>query len=180
MSKRIQRVVALAVLAVAAILAVVVYRAGINELPPPPTGSTVLDEAIGTGTHGTHDAWHFQAKRIVTSSDGNLTTLEGIESAALYESGKAYLTLHADRVTVDMRTRDVTVAGHIELRSANAPIVRTLRTELITWNNALQSLSIPTAITLTASGEHLSVGNLQWNVATGRITAQKIDGTAKL
>ncbi|TAM77532.1 hypothetical protein EPN44_03090 [bacterium] len=175
-----KRLVSAAVLAAAAIIAVVIYRAGLNEILPPPTGSTVLEQAIGIGTHGTQNAWHFRAKRIVTSADGSLTTLEGVESAALYKSGKAYLELHADRVTINTRTRDLTVNGHIQLRSANEPIVRTLQTDVITWNNALQLLSIPSATTLTSQGDRLTIGNVQWNVATGQITANKIDGTAKL
>ena len=177
---RTKRLVAAAVLAVVAMLAVVVYRAGLNEIPPPPTGSTVLEQAIGIGTRGTQSAWRFRAKRIVTSADGSLTTLEGVESAALYKSGKAYLEMHADRVTLNTRTRDLTVSGHVELRGVNEPIVRTLQTDVITWNNALQLLSIPTATTLTSQGDRLTIGNVQWNVATGQITVNKIDGTARL
>ncbi|TAM87269.1 hypothetical protein EPN42_11665 [bacterium] len=177
---RTKRLAAAAVLVLAAVIAAVVYRAGLNEIPPPPSGSTVLEQAIGIGTRGTQNAWRFRAKRIVTSADGSLTTLEDVESAALYKNGKVYLKLHADRVSVNTRTRDLTVSGHVQLQGANEPIVRTLQTDVITWNNALQLLSIPSATTLTSQGDRLTIGNMQWNVATGRITLNKIDGTAKM
>ncbi|HVA38015.1 MAG TPA: LPS export ABC transporter periplasmic protein LptC [Candidatus Dormibacteraeota bacterium] len=176
----VRRLVAAAVLAMLTLLGVVVYRAGLNELPPPPSSSTVLQQAIGIGTRGSHDAWRFRAKRIITAPDGVTTTLEDVESAALYKSGKPYLEMTADRVTINMSTRDITVSGHVILKSANAPVARSLRTDVITWNNALQLLSIPSATTITSAGDRIQVGSVQWNVVTGQITVRNVDGTAKM
>jgi|GEM_PF-5848890 len=179
-SARIKAIVAAVVLAILVALGAVVYRAGLNEIPPPPPGSTVLEEAIGIGTRGSNNAWRFRAKRITTTPDGSITTLEDVESAALFKSGKPYLELHADRVIINVGTRDITVSGHVQLQSVNSPIARVLKTDVITWSNALQLLSIPTATTVTSNGERLTLGSVRWNVATGEITVSKVDGTAKL
>ncbi|HEX5274699.1 MAG TPA: apolipoprotein N-acyltransferase [Candidatus Rubrimentiphilum sp.] len=164
-------IVLLAGAAVLIWIVVEVVLAG-NAPGGPPQGLTPLTLHGGrvTGNRMSTKSWMFEYDHAEMSPDGVLATVQGVRRGVLYKSGKPYLSVRAEQVSVNTQTFDFTATGDVHVtQMQDASSERSFDTDLIQWLNAAKTLSLPHPSVVRSGGETLRVSSINVNFNSGQI-----------
>ncbi len=172
------RTIAIAAAAALAYVTYGIYRAGIGELPPPPSSpQIVFHNGTVNGQRITTRSWSADYDRIVSNGDQTMLELDGVRNGTIYKAGKPYLHVRAAHMSVNTISRDFTVTGpmHVETTGSNPP--RSFDTTSAVWNDAAERLTLAQHITMrTGARAPLSIGSLTFDVKTGNLELHQVDG----
>jgi hypothetical protein len=174
----ISRIVGIAALALAAFVGWGIYRAGLNETPPPPsTTDIIFEHGIANGERITTRSWTADYDRIVTNADQTVLDLQNVRNGIIYKRGKPYLRVRAAQMTVNTLTRDFSVTGPLYVATLTGSPKRSFRTTAARWSDGLQRLELPARVTIEsgASAPHV-VSRLTVNVKTGDVEVHDVAG----
>jgi len=156
--------------------------AGRNETALPASNQSVFFKtgtAIGQRLNGR--SWTADYKEIVTNSDQTMLDLFDVQHAIIYRKGKPYLTLRAERMTVNTLTRDFSAVGKLHVETIDAKPRRAFDTSHASWNDLTQTLILPDkAIIDTGAQLPLRVGSATYDVKTGQIELRSVAGGFRL
>jgi len=172
------RYVWLAACALLVIGAVGVYRAGLNEVRPPPAiPGIVFHGGLAHGQRLKTRSWSVEYDRAVSNADQTVFDLEHVRNGTIFRKGKPYLRVRAAHMSVNTLSHDFNVAGPLHIETIGAPTHRSFDTTSAVWNDAVQRLTLARPIVVHTSGEEpLSVGSLVFNVKTGDVEVRRISG----
>jgi hypothetical protein len=165
-------------LGLVAYVAMRVYLAGREDLPPPQnTVPVVVGHGIARGERISSHSWSIDYDKITTSADQTFVTVDGVHDGIVYKDGKPYLRLRAAHVTVNMITHDFTASGPLHIDSVNKKKPRAFDTNSAVWTEATQHLDLESPIVVTSPGSSLHVQKLSLDVRTGNLHLEHIDGS---
>ena len=178
---KLRRTLLAASLAILAFLAVGIYEAGKNELPPPNMNSTVtFYGGQVAGNRIRFHSWSAEYSKIVTDQNQIQLDVQGIRNGTIYKNGKPYLRVRADRFTVNTQTHDFTAVGPLHVETISAEPHRAFDATQMTWFEATQTLTFPKRVTIWTGAENpLIVGSLTFNVRTGQLEMRNVAGPVR-
>jgi hypothetical protein len=167
--------------AIVAVLGYGVYRAGLGEVPHPPSDTSItFTGGFANGHRIKTRAWRADYDKIVSNADQTILDLYGIRNGEIDRDGRAYLRVRAAHMTVNTVSRDFTVAGPLHVESAGAGPHRSFDTTAALWSDAAQRLTLTKPIVIHSGGEEpLRVGSLTFDVKTGDIVLQDVAGPVR-
>jgi hypothetical protein len=158
------------------------YLAGLNESPLPPANPQVIfikGKALGQRLNGR--SWTADYERIVSNSDQTQLDLFNVKHAVIYKKGKPYLRIRADRLTVNMLTRDFNAFGALHVETIGANPHRAFDTTQANWSDLTQTLVLPDkAVIDTGAPLPLRVGSATFDVKSGQIELRSVAGGLRL
>ena len=160
------------VIGLAAIAYVYLFVSAILAPPLPPVagGNHVALQSLQVqGQHGTKLGWKFGADSAQTSTDGGQTTYVGVHNATYYEKGKPAYRLSADSVTLDTRSQNYSATGNVHVWALSGAQPRDIRADNVNWNQPLQTLSCPGAVTIAYKKSHFIGNDVSVNFHDGTI-----------
>ncbi len=177
-----KRAIILAGIAVVAYLGYGIYDAGRDERPPPPSNSNItLAGGHATGQRVKFRSWSADYDRIVSNADQTILDISGVRNGTIYKGGKPYLHLRATHMTVNTTTRDFSATGPLHAETVGSTPSRAFDTTSATWNDAAQTLTLANRVVIHSGADGpLTVGSLTFDVKTGDVTLDAIDGPVRL
>lgn len=174
----VKRAIAIVVAAGAAYVGVGVYRAGLNETPPPPSNpQIVFHNGRASGQRITTRSWTAEYDRIVSNGDQTALELDGVRNGTIYRKGKPYLHVRAAHLSVNTVSRDFTASGSIHAETVATNPSRSFDTTSAIWNDGAQRLSMPQHVTIRSGAAHpLEVGSLTLAIKTGDVELHDVAG----
>ena len=161
-----------------AFVALQVYLAGRNDVPPPQTTApVVLNRGMARGERVTSHSWSIDYDKITTSADQTFITADGVRDGIIFKSGKPYLRVRAKHVTVNMVTHDFVATGPVHIESYNKKNFHAFDTTSATWTEASQRLDLSEPIVVTSPGTSLHVQQLSLDVRTGALHIGQTHGS---
>jgi hypothetical protein len=172
------RLAAGAGLVLAAYLAWGIYRAGLNEAPPPPsTTDIVFRQGIAHGERITTRSWTADYDKLVSNADQTVLDLQNVRNGTIFKAGKPYLRVRAAHMTVNTLTRDFAVNGNLHVETVTSNPRRGFDTTSAHWSDAQQRLDLNHSVSIeSGAGAPLIVGSLTFNVKTGELEMHDIKG----
>ena len=172
------KVAAIAGLVLAAILGWGIYRAGLNETPPPATTTDIVfNQGVAHGERISTRSWSADYDRIVSNADQTILDLDNVRNGTIYKKGKPYLHVRAAHMTVNTVTRDFTVTGPLHVETVSAVPKRSFDTTQARWSDGIQRLELGRRVSIdSGAGAPLIVGSLTFNVKTGAIEMHDVAG----
>jgi len=165
-------------LGLVAYVALRVYLAGREVLPPPQSAVPVIvGKGIARGERISSHSWSIDYDKITTSTDQTFVTVDGVRDGVVFKNGKPYLRLRAAHVTVNMISHDFTATGPIHIESVNKAKPRSFDTTSAVWTDAAQRLDMSAPIVVTSPGTELHVAKLSLDVHSGQLHLEHIDGS---
>ncbi|GAC1499833.1 MAG: hypothetical protein NVS1B2_23930 [Vulcanimicrobiaceae bacterium] len=177
-----KRAIAVAATAVVALLGYGIYDAGRDERPPPPANSDIkLDRGHATGQRVKFRSWSADYDRIVSNADQTVLDISGVRNGTIYRGGKPYLRVTANHMTVNTLTRNFSALGPIHAETLGSQPHRAFDTTSATWSDATQKLTLAHRVLIHSGADRpLSVGSLIFNVRSGAITIDDVDGPVRV
>jgi hypothetical protein len=118
-------------------------------MPPVTNANTVVMRALHVvGQRGPKLGWSFSADSSETSVDGSFTTYHNIRDGTYYEHGKPAYHISAKQVTLDTRSQNYSASGAVHIWAVTGVQPRDIKTDGLTWSQALQSMSCPNDVTV--------------------------------
>ena len=166
------------VLAGLALLAVGVYRAGLDELPPPALSPDVLfHRGHASGERITTKSWSADYDKVVANQDQTILEVDGIHRGIIYRRGKPYLRLRATHMTVNTLSRDFTAVGPLHVETVARHPQRAFDMNAAAWSDARQLLTLSDNVRIsTGANAPLTVDRLIFNVRTGDLDLHHVAG----
>lgn len=176
-----RRWIGLAVVALSGYLGYGIYRAGLDDRPPPPSNTNItLVRGSANGQRVKFRSWSASYDRIVSNADQTILEITGVHDGTIYKGGKPYLHVRAAHLSVNTITRDFSAIGPLHAETIGSTPARTFDTTAATWNDAMQTLTLAKRVVIhTGSGPPLTVGSLTLDVKTGDIAIDDIDGPVR-
>lgn len=170
-----------AALAVLAFLGFGIYRAGLDELPPPSKdaqlvfhGGKVFGRRISTRS------WSADYDRIVSNGDQTILNVDGVRHGLIYKKGKPYLRVRAEHMTVNTLSHDFAVSGFMQAQTIDGRPKRTFETTSATWTDGAQLLTLDQRVVIRTSGQApLRFASARFNVRTGDLDVRTIAGPVR-
>jgi hypothetical protein len=176
----VKRLIVCAVLAVAAFVAYGIYRAGLDEAPPPPNSTDItFHHGVATGHRIATPSWTASYERIVSNQDQSVLDLYNVTDGTIFKNGAPYLYVRCAELTVNTVTRDFTATGPLHVEMAHGPR-RSFETTSAIWNDGLQQLTLAHHTLIhSASLQPLSVASLTFDVKTGDVQLRGVRGDVR-
>jgi predicted membrane-bound mannosyltransferase len=176
----VRRSIAAAVIVVVGYVALRVYLAGFDVVPPAQnTVPVTVGGGIARGERISSHSWSIDYQKITTSEDQSYVTVDGVRHGVVYKDGKPYLNLRAAHVSVNMITHDFTASGPIHVQSVNPNNPRSFDTTAAVWTEATQRLELPQPIVVTTPGTSQRVAKLTHDNRTGQLHLDQIGGSLR-
>jgi hypothetical protein len=158
-----------------------VYRAGLNEAPPPPTNQQIVfHNGIAGGQRITTKSWTADYDRIVSNSDQTILELDGVRNGTIFRAGKPYLRVTATHLSVNTVSHDFSATGPIHVETLSVQPPRAFDTTSAIWNDGTQTLSLARHVTIRTGAAHpLEVGSLTFVVKTGQLEMRDVAGPVR-
>ena len=155
-----------------------VYRAGLNETPPPPSSQQIVfRHGRANGQRITTKSWTADYDRVVSNADQTALELDGVRNGTIFRGGKPYLHVRAAHLSVNTVSRDFTASGPIHAETVASTPQRSFDTTSAEWNDAAQRLTMAQHVTIHSGAAHpLEVGSLTFSVKTGDLELHNIAG----
>lgn len=155
-----------------------VYRAGLNESPPPPTNQQIVfRNGIANGQRITTKSWTADYDRIVSNADQTVLELDGVRNGVIFRAGKPYLRVTATHLSVNTISHDFSATGPIYAETLSSRPPRSFDTTSAIWNDGTQTLSLSQHVTIRTGAAHpLEVGSLTLVVKTGQLEMRDVAG----
>jgi len=170
----------LAILAAAAVAFFVlgVYRAGLNETPPPPSNlQIVFHNGRANGQRITTRSWTADYDRVVSNADQTVLEMDGVHNGTIFRAGKPYIYVRATHLSVNTISRDFTASGPVHAETVASHPRRSFDTTSADWNDAAQLLTMSQHVTIhTGAARPLEVGSLTFSVKTGNVELRDVAG----
>lgn len=167
-----------AVLAVLIFLAIGVYRAGLNELPPPSnTPQVYFSRGAAKGERVKAPSWSANYDKIVANQDQTILEADGVHNGVIYRDGKPYLRLRAAHMTINTVSHDFSASGPVHVETVARHPQRAFDMESAAWNDTLQQLTLSGNIRVaTGAPRPLLVDRLTFDVRTGELELRNVSG----
>ena len=155
-----------------------IYAAGLQERPPPPSSTSIsFMKGTAAGHRVVSRSWSADYERIESNADQTVLELEGVRHGVIYKKGKPYLNVVAKHVSVNTVSRDFSATGPLHVETIGASPHRSFDTTSAVWDDGLQRLTLASHIIINTGGEApLSVGSMIFNVKTGQIEIDAVNG----
>ena len=114
------------------------------------------------------------------SPDGSYAEVDGIHNGVLYRDGKPYLSISAQRVNANTISDDFTATGRVHIAQLGGSETRTFDTDLITWSNAMKTLTLAHPSLIKTGKGTLTVDSATINFSTGAVHLGRIRGAFSL
>lgn len=139
-------------------------------LPPVTNANSVVMRALRViGQHGSKLGWSFEAESSETSVDGGYTTYHNVRDGTYFEKGKPAYHISAKQVLLDTRSQNYTASGGVHIWAVTGEQPRDVRAEELTWSQSLQTLSIPSNVTVLYTGSRYTGSDVYINFRDGSI-----------
>ncbi|MFY9779078.1 MAG: hypothetical protein WAJ85_01035 [Candidatus Baltobacteraceae bacterium] len=170
-----------AILAVAAFLAFGVYRAGLNELPPPSNSTEVrFYRGVAKGERIESRSWSADYDKIVANEDQTILEADGIHNGVIYRQGKPYLRVRAAHMTINTVSHDFSARGPVHVETVERHPQRAFDMNSAVWNDALQELTLSKNIRVsTGAPRPLLADRMTFNVRTGNLEIVHVSGPVR-
>jgi len=180
-SATVVRVAIVVGVVIAALFGYGVYRAGLNETPPPPSDQQIVfHNGRANGQRITTKSWTADYDRVVSNQDQTALELDGVRNGTIFRNGKPYLHVHADHLSVNTVSHDFTASGPIHVETVSAKPPRSFDTTSAIWNDAAQLLTLSQHVTIrTGAKSPLQVGSLSFSIKTGNLEMHDISGPVR-
>jgi len=158
-----------------------VYRAGIDETPPPARSQQIVfHEGRANGQRIETKSWTADYDRVVSNGDQTVLEMDGVRNGIIYRKGKPYLRVRAAHLTVNTISRDFTAQGPIHVETVASNPRRSFDTISATWNEASEQLTMDEHVTIGTGAPHpLEVSSLSLNVKTGKVELTGVSGPVR-
>jgi hypothetical protein len=166
------------VLAGLAFLAVGIYRAGLNELPPPLSSPDALfHRGHASGERIASKSWSADYDNVVANQDQTILEVDGVHRGIIYRRGKPYLRVRATHMTINTLSHDFTATGPLHVETVARHPQRTFDMNAAAWNDARQLLTCYDHVRIsTGANAPLTVERLTFNVRTGNLDLHHVAG----
>ena len=144
--------------------------------PPPTTTPAILAKGAVSAHRWKTKSWSLEYDRAQMSPDGSYAEVDGIHNGILYRNGKPYLSISARHISANTLSNDFTATGRVHIAQLQGSENRTFDTDLITWTNALKTLTLAHPSIIKAGKGSLTVDSATINFATGAIHLGRIRG----
>ncbi|MGP6158436.1 MAG: hypothetical protein ACLPYS_13185 [Vulcanimicrobiaceae bacterium] len=170
-----------AILAVVAFLAFGIYRAGLNEMPPPPSTPEVLfHRGVANGQRVESKSWSADYDKIVANQDQTMLEVDGIHHGLIYRKGKPYLRVRATHMSINTVSHDFTATGPVHVETVDHKPERAFDMSSAVWNDATQELTLSGNIRVsTGAARPLRVDQLNFNIRTGDLELVHVSGPVR-
>jgi hypothetical protein len=162
------------------IVAVGVYRAGLDLPPAPVAQPVVIEHGLAQGRRITGPSWRFDYETVQTSPDGSLSDINGVHDGVLYRKGKPFIAMTAAHLSVNTITDDFSASGPVHLQTLDPQHRRTLDTDAAVWTNASQTLTLSHPVAIDDEGTKATVKNVTIDFRTGQSHAGGLSGSITL
>ncbi|MDQ2909112.1 MAG: hypothetical protein M3R44_07170 [Candidatus Eremiobacteraeota bacterium] len=168
----------LAGFAFAAYVAIGIYRAGENELPPPSADTRIVFKGGAiTGRRIATRSWSADYDRIVSNADQTLLNVEGIHNGIVFKKGRPYIRIRAARMVVNTTTHDFTMSGALHAQTIGTHPPRSFDTTSAIWNDARQELTLDKPVVFhSGAGDPLTIARAVFDVKTGVLDVHGLSG----
>jgi hypothetical protein len=170
-----------AIVAVLAFLGYGVYRAGLNELPPPSNSPQVLfHRGAANGQRVQSKSWSADYDKIVSNQDQTILEADGIHHGVIYRKGKPYLLVRAAHMTINTVSHDFSASGPVHVETVERHPPRAFDMTSARWNDALQEMTLSGNIRVTTGAPRpLLADRLIFNVRTGNLELVHVSGPVR-
>jgi lipopolysaccharide export system protein LptA len=181
MADAASRLKAAAVILVAAYLGVGIYRAGLNELPPPSSSAQVtFYHGTANGERVESKSWSADYDTIVANQDQTIFQAQNVRHGVIYRKGKPYLRVRAQHMTVNMVSHDFAADGPVHVETVDAHPRRAFDTNSAVWNEAQQTLTLSGPLRISTGAPYpLRADRLTVNVGSGKLELIHVSGTIR-
>jgi hypothetical protein len=153
-----------------------IMRAG-NDIPQPPTSSTVqLHHGHAEGHRINGRAWTLDCEKIAPSPDDTFVTLTNVYKGELYKHGKPYLSVRAASITANLVSNDFTADGPVKFVENDGKHKRSFSSNHAVYEGGTQLLILPNAATVEIDSGIVHVASVKYNIRTGALTVGRITG----
>ncbi len=183
MNPRLLRALLVAGFAFATFVVFEIYRAGLNEIPPPPNTTNIVARYGGTaaGERISSKSWTLRYDRMVASGDQTIVDLFGVHDGTIFKAGKPYLSVRAAHLTVNTISHDFTANGPLHVATIGAKPPRSFDTNYASWSDALQRLLCEhKTIIATGADTPMTVSRMELDVKTGDVDLSDASGSVRL
>jgi hypothetical protein len=168
----------LAVLAFLGWVGFEIGRAGSDIAPPRFAGPSTLEQGKISGRRIDGRDWSLDYDTITMSPDGTYVTIPHVRDGRLHQIGKPDVTMHADGVSYNLATNDLTVSGPVVFRQDDGHgNVRTFRTRGAEYIGGSKTLVMPAPATITQGTTIVHVARIEIDFRTGDARFGRIAGT---
>ena len=176
-----KRAIWLAVLVVVTALGIGIYRAGLDELPPPSNDSQIVFHGGKVyGRRITTNSWSADYDRIVSNGDQTILNVDGVRHGLIYKKGKPFLRVRAEHMTVNTLSHDFTINGPMEAQTIGRHPKRSFETTSAVWSDASQQLTLDQRVVVRTPGQApLRFASARLNVRTGELDIRSLDGPVR-
>lgn len=158
-----------------------IVLAGGNAPPPPGSQPITLRGGRVSGNHITTRSWRFDYTKAQMSPDGILATLDGVKNGILYKKGKPYLSIAAQRVSVNTQSFDFTATGDVHIEALNPAdrVNKSFDSDLVQWVNATKMLQLPHPSLFRTGDQTLKVATITVDFNANQIHLGKVNGSVE-
>ncbi len=158
-----------------------IYAAGFDERPPPPVSTNItFKNGTAMGHRVVSKSWSADYEKIESNSDQSVLELDGVQNGIVYKRGKPYLHVRAKHMSVNTVSHDFSAVGPVHIETVGVTPSRTFDTTSAVWEDALQRLTLAHHVTIASANEApLSIGRMTFDVKSGAIEIDAIDGPVK-
>jgi len=159
-------------------VAVGIYRAGQDEVPPPNANAQIVFKGGAiSGRRIATRSWSADYDRIVSNADQSILNVDGVHNGIVYKKGRPYIRLRAAHMAVNTITHDFTVSGPLHAETIIAQPARSFDTTSAVWNDARQELTLDKRVVIhTEGGEPLTIASAVFDVKTGVLDVRGLSG----
>ena len=167
-----------AAIVVAIFLGVGIYRAGLDEVPPPSKDAQIVFHGgKAYGRRISTRSWSADYDRIVSNADQTILSVDGVRHGVIYKKGRPYLRVRAEHMTVNTVSHDFSVSGYMKAQTVAPAQKRTFETTSAVWSDSAQLLTLDHRVVIRTAGQRpLSLASARFNVRTGDLDVRAIDG----
>jgi hypothetical protein len=124
-------------------------------------------------------AWSLDYDTVTMSPEGSVATIAHVRDGRIHRVGKPDVLMHADGVTVNMVTNDLSVTGPVTFtEDEGGGRTRTFATRGAQYGGGTHELDLPHTATITDGATRVVVSNAQVNFRTGDVRLGRIEGTS--
>jgi len=161
---------------IVAILAEGLILSGREIGPPPAQSPAILAQGQISAHRWKTKSWSLEYDRAQMSPDGSYAEVDGIHNGVLYRNGKPYLSISARHVNANTVSDDFTATGRVHIAELQGGETRTFDTDMISWTNALKTLTLAHPSIIKSGKGALTVDSATVNFATGAVHLGRIRG----
>jgi hypothetical protein len=171
-------IAALFALAVVAWIGVEIGRAGSDVPIQNLAKNSTLTHGSVSAKRVDGRAWSLDYDTVSMSPDGTQATIAHVKDGRIHRVGKPDVRMHADGVTVNTISNDLTITGPVEFsEDMGHGRTRTFTTIGARYGGATRVLTVDHRATITDSGATIVVGSITVDFRTGDASFGRIEAT---